>query len=112
MSTPKQNQQWYEHRPEPKNLAACIEKIFELAAVPFGMMPLEESEEWSQWLAQVKEKFHGAIPPGTEKEKFRAATVALRKIARLTHDYRTTIGCSICGRQNHNKKTCPEKTDE
>jgi hypothetical protein len=44
---------WYDDRPAPSRPEA-LEKVFELARIPFGMMVPENATDWIEWLNKVR----------------------------------------------------------
>lgn len=94
---------WFHDRPAPTSRAA-LDKVFEMASIATGMMELEESNEWREWLVQARRGLDVEDPA-----KLRAAVTTLQRVARLVDDYRGRRACTTCGKQGHDKRNCPQK---
>lgn len=96
---------WYDEMP-PANSPAAIDKVFELAHIPLGMMEVVDSDVWKAWLAEARKhvRFGNATTDQASKRR------ALLKKLRATGGPVRQRPCGVCGLVGHNRRSCPEAT--
>jgi hypothetical protein len=105
MNGAKKEPLWWENR--PKAGPAIIEKLFELASIPFGMMDVEDAEDWKEWLERVRPLVVLRPGGGPIKSAQRARALA---VLRATGGAPTARHCGVCGITGHNGRTRPNRT--
>lgn len=101
---------WHDEMPSP-NSEAMIDKLFELARIPLGMLEEEFSDEWEEWLTEARKHVRlGERQISKEKQDQKKRNRLLAQLRKVGGSA-TLRPCSFCGLTGHNKRTCPKKND-